>query len=140
MVASIGPAGREQFNEPAVCSDWRVEHAVDLMRHRVREPLFHRATGRGTWNQLNRAVLDHVGTSPAPFWRNLRLEHTRWRLLNSSRTITEISYECGFSDASHFSRWFKKTYGETPASYRDRRARLYSGGRIRQILDHPLQG
>lgn len=119
----------EQFNEPAVCGDWRVERAVDLMRHRIREPysIGRLAAALGTSvRQLNRAFLDHVGTSPAPFWRNLRLEHARWRLLNSSRTITEISYECGFSDASHFSRWFRKTYGETPASYRDRRARLYS--------------
>ncbi|MCP4334636.1 MAG: helix-turn-helix domain-containing protein, partial [Gammaproteobacteria bacterium] len=47
------------------------------------------------------------------------------RLMNSKRTITQIAYECGFADSSHFSRWFKTKFGETPRSYREHRlARL----------------
>lgn len=130
------PVLPEQFNQPSVCGDWRIERAVELMRHRIREPygIDCLAAALGTSvRQLTRAFQEHVGVSPSAFWRNLRLEHARWRLLNSSRTITEISHECGFSDASHFSRWFRKTYGETPASYRDRRSRIHSDAAFARV-------
>ncbi|MEM6376456.1 MAG: helix-turn-helix domain-containing protein [Pseudomonadota bacterium] len=35
--------------------------------------------------------------------------------------MTQIAYECGFADSSHFSRWFKERFGETPRRYRQRR-------------------
>ena len=39
-------------------------------------------------------------------------------LLNSSNTVLEISYECGFNNVSNFIRIFKKKKGMTPADYR----------------------
>ena len=33
----------------------------------------------------------------------------------------QLAFELGFSDASHFSRVFRKTAGESPAEYRKRR-------------------
>ena len=68
------------------------------------------------------------GKSPQSVWREMRLEHARWRLMNSSRSITRIAHECGFTDSSHFSRWFKRVYSETPQAYRNsRRATIRQG-------------
>ncbi len=51
-----------------------------------------------------------------------RLEHCR-RQLESARTrgvrISDVAYDWGFSDANHFSRIFRQTYGMSPTQYLD---------------------
>ncbi|HEV8315310.1 MAG TPA: helix-turn-helix domain-containing protein, partial [Burkholderiaceae bacterium] len=39
---------------------------------------------------------------------------------SAGRTITEIAYAAGFSDAAHFSRAFQQRFGMTPRAYRRR--------------------
>jgi AraC family transcriptional regulator len=34
------------------------------------------------------------------------------------RLLTEIAFECGFADQSHFIRSFRSYYGMTPLEYR----------------------
>ena len=33
------------------------------------------------------------------------------------KTIAEVAYACGFSDASYFNRCFRKEYGKTPSAF-----------------------
>jgi AraC-like DNA-binding protein len=40
------------------------------------------------------------------------------RLRQSSRSIKEISYEMGFTDMSHFNKFFHKYKGVSPREYR----------------------
>lgn len=109
------------FEELASCGDWRVERAIAFMRARLGSPCDIEEVAieiGASVRQLNRAFARHARRPPACFWRHLRLEHARWRLANSSRSITQIAYECGFSDTAHFGRWFKKAYSESPKRYR----------------------
>lgn len=39
-------------------------------------------------------------------------------LMFSTKSVSEIAFELGFSDISHFSKFFKKHYQETPTAYR----------------------
>jgi len=39
-------------------------------------------------------------------------------LLNTHLSVTEISYELGFSHKSHFGKYFRKIAGETPNRFR----------------------
>lgn len=39
---------------------------------------------------------------------------------SAGRSITEIAYAAGFSDAAHFSRAFQQRFGTTPRAYRKR--------------------
>lgn len=52
--------------------------------------------------------------------RQRRLARCRAALENqhSSKTVTEIAYEWGFSDSAHFSRLFKSAFGLPPAAYK----------------------
>lgn len=49
---------------------------------------------------------------------NIRISKACALLLNSSNSVLEISYECGFNNVSNFIRIFKKKKGFTPADYR----------------------
>lgn len=68
--------------------------------------------------QLERLFQAHFGRSPLSYFRKIRLKYGRWLLVNTDRSITDIAYECGFSDSSHFSRWFKSAFGQSPAAAR----------------------
>ena len=39
-------------------------------------------------------------------------------LKREEMSLTEIAYDCGFADQSHFIRVFKNTVGVTPFSFR----------------------
>ena len=116
--------GRLPFQDLEECGNWRVEQAVKIMRQKLREPDTTEKLAEmlgSTVRQLNRMFLKYAKATPQEVWRDMRLHHGRWRLMNSKRTITQIAYECGFADSSHFSRWFKTKYGETPRNYRVQR-------------------
>ena len=116
---------RLPYEELLSCGDWRVERAVQLMQRQLSEPSsVHRlAEQLGTSvSQLDRAFAEHSNMTPARLWREMRLQHARWRLLNSNRSITEIAHECGFADCAHLIRWFKRAFGETPQQFRRARA------------------
>jgi AraC-like DNA-binding protein len=51
-----------------------------------------------------------------------RLEHCRRDLIRASmrKNITEVAFRWGFNDSAHFSRVFKKRYGQSPRDFRDR--------------------
>lgn len=49
---------------------------------------------------------------------NARLSHAKELLKNTTKSIKEISDECGFYDQNHFYRTFKKEYNLSPSQYR----------------------
>jgi transcriptional regulator GlxA family with amidase domain len=118
--------GKLPFRELQTCGDWRVEEAIGLMNQSMSEPISSEKLAKClsiSRRQLDRVFQTHVGKTPQELYRDMRLEHARWRLLNSSRTITQIAYECGFSDCAHFVRWFKRKNGLSPKHYRGSRRR-----------------
>ncbi|HEY9508421.1 MAG TPA: AraC family transcriptional regulator [Verrucomicrobiae bacterium] len=56
--------------------------------------------------------------SPGKWLLQRRLEHSAKLLLNSPMNVTEIAFESGFEDISHFSRVFKERFGTPPLAYR----------------------
>ncbi len=47
-----------------------------------------------------------------------RLENSAFLLKNTSMSVTDIAFHCGFSDSNYFSTIFKKKYGISPLAYR----------------------
>ena len=68
--------------------------------------------------QLSREFPKYFGSSFGEYIRSVRLEKATSLLANKSLMLTEIAFECGFSDQSHFIRCFKQKYGVTPNQYR----------------------
>ncbi len=61
-----------------------------------------------------------MGVPPGEYLRNLRLSHAQTLLRTTDNSATDIAYACGFSDATQFSRAFKKAFDVTPSEYRKR--------------------
>lgn len=51
------------------------------------------------------------------YMRRLKIEKSLQMIKNSSGSLTEIAYECGFYDQSHFTRTFKHLTGFLPNAY-----------------------
>ena len=103
------------------CPDRRVANAIGLMRQQVFdtcrvEDIAYQVgtTKRGLTRLFNR----HLRSPPGQYWRNMRLNSAHWMIVNSDRSVTQIAYECGFTDSSHLIRWFKRRYDTTPARLR----------------------
>ncbi|WP_143137193.1 GlxA family transcriptional regulator, partial [Burkholderia ubonensis] len=70
--------------------------------------------------QLERLFKAETGKSPQAFAKQVRLRTAAWLLTSSDRTVADIASSCGFADASHLGREFRKQFGVPPAAYRER--------------------
>jgi len=59
-----------------------------------------------------------MGCTPRDYLINVRLQHSKKLLEETDMPISQIAYETGFSDASHFSNTFYKREGMTPKEHR----------------------
>ncbi|MCB1486897.1 MAG: helix-turn-helix domain-containing protein [Bauldia sp.] len=67
------------------------------------------------------AILEEDGTRFGEELKKLRLDHARALLAdpaNDSLRVTDIAFDSGFSDLSHFTRQFRLRFGESPTSVR----------------------
>lgn len=83
--------------------------------------------------QLERLFTEKAGMSPALAFRRLRLDRARQILLTSKKPIIEVALDVGFVNTSHFTKEFRRTYGQTPAEMRDSPARNREAPRERAL-------
>ncbi len=68
--------------------------------------------------QLTRELKLTLGVTPMQLVRHLRLLVSRELLPDRSKSITEIAYESGFYDHSHFCRTYRSAFGSNPSTGR----------------------
>lgn len=66
----------------------------------------------------------YLGVSPYRYIQRVRLSKAQIELARSDETIATIAERLGFCDQFHFSKQFKKSFGVSPASYRERKRRF----------------
>jgi AraC family transcriptional regulator len=69
---------------------------------------------------LSRAFRSHFGCTVGDYIRQLRVEHARKQMSDTSTPLVAIAADAGFSDQAHFTRIFKRMTGMTPGQYRAR--------------------
>jgi AraC family cel operon transcriptional repressor len=92
---------------------------------------------------LCRTIRAHYGVTPTAFVADLRLRHAEMLLATTSASLTEISYRCGFSSPSYFSKSFRTSRGVSPRNfrYRAREAVLPGAGKKSSgHLHHEVHG
>ena len=70
------------------------------------------------YSQLYRKIKSLTNYRPVELIRLLRLEKAREMMINTEKTISEISYEVGFSTPAYFTKCYRDRYGETPSDTR----------------------
>ena len=71
---------------------------------------------------LARRIVDVTGLPLSNFLFRMRLCHAMRRLLNSSDSVTDIAFACGFNDSNYFSSRFRQEIGVTPIQFRKQKA------------------
>lgn len=84
------------------------EITLEEMAHAAGMSLFH----------FSREFRKAMGSSPHRYLMTRRIERAKELLAIQKLSILDVSLECGFKDASHFSRVFRSIVGRTPRAYR----------------------
>ncbi|MEX1383840.1 helix-turn-helix domain-containing protein [Lutibacter sp.] len=69
-------------------------------------------------SSFKREFKEYFNTTPSRWLINKRLEHAKILLLGTNLNISEVGYECGFKNNSHFIQAFKKISKVTPNKFR----------------------
>jgi len=88
---------------------------------------------------LSRKFRSEVGVPYHKYIVTIRIEKSQPLLIDSKKSIKEISYDVGFSRTDLFSRAFKKIHRCSPGEFRERSLSL--NGSINtagQLLDHSI--
>lgn len=106
----------------------RLETALNRIGERFEDPALDVATvaqSLGISSRYLQRLLEMAGTSFTERVTELRLQRV-FALLSGGedgRSISDIAYEAGFSDLSHFNRLFRARFGDTPSGVRRLRRR-----------------
>ena len=61
----------------------------------------------------------HTGRNLTDYIIDIRLGAASRMLVDTSRSVSEISFNCGFNNLSNFNRIFKKKKGCSPTAFRE---------------------
>jgi AraC family transcriptional regulator, glycine betaine-responsive activator len=94
---------------------------IEKMETTIESPLDRKAMAafaRVTPRHLDRLFATQLRSTFLAEYRRIRLAHARKLLQQSSLSVSEIAFACGFSDPGHFARRYRETYGGPPRTTR----------------------
>ncbi len=100
----------------------KVKTVVEFMQENLQEKCSLKQfaeVARLSERQINELFQAEFEMPPCSYFKELRLEKAKRLLLNSALSIKEVRTHIGYSDASDFTRDFKKKYGAAPSHYRE---------------------
>ena len=101
----------------------KLERILRFMHEKFRESIMlaEVATKSGMSEaSLTRFLKKRTGKTFIDTLNDIRISQAVCRLIDTSASITEICYNCGFNNVSNFNRIFKKRKGCTPTDYRQK--------------------
>lgn len=102
-------------------NDFRIRKSIKLMSECVGEEVdldkvaVESGLSRPHFFKLFRT---QIGVTPKLYWNTIRMEQALDQLAESPKSITDISFDLGFSSQSSFSRFFAMNTGLAPTDYR----------------------
>jgi AraC family transcriptional regulator len=100
---------------------WQVSRVEHLVRSQLSRPIRIEelaAATRLSPSYFSYAFRRTVGESPICYLRRCRIELARQLMLQTDKSLAEISLECGLADQSHLTRCFRAFVGISPGTWR----------------------
>jgi len=122
VAEQVGPMPLNVGDDPTLPET--LQTLLALMRANIEEPLT--LVELAQWANISRRQMErlfqtHLDTSPSRYYLEIRLLHARRLLMQTNRSVLNISLASGFVSSSHFSNCFKDYYGITPSAARQHR-------------------
>ncbi len=112
--------------------------AVSIMESNIEEPIGLDELARHVGisrRQLERLFQKHLHCVPTRYYLELRLARARQLLLQTSVSIVDVAFACGFVSAPHFSKSYRDYFGIPP-----REERHLRGARSEAATEPPKPG
>lgn len=82
----------------------------------------------------------YMQTTVTGYINKKRLEQAAFLLVNSSLSITDIAFQCGYNSRQHFAKTFQKFYGTGPKAYRQLHGKSVTASTGSDYYFRTLQG
>lgn len=102
----------------------KLTEVVSLMEANIEEPMSPDELSHYVGisrRQLERLFQKHLHCVPTRYYMELRLNRARQLLLQTDKSIVDVSLACGFVSAPHFSKCYRDLFGITPREERSLR-------------------
>ena len=99
----------------------KIISSVKTMEENLEEPLSQVELSKKaniSLRQLERLFKKYLLSTPTNYYLKLRLEKSRYLLLQTSMSILSVALACGFISASHFSKCYRDNFGISPRAER----------------------
>lgn len=94
---------------------------ISMMEEQLEEPVscveLAKTVGMSA-RQLERLFRKYLNYAPTRYYLELRLNRSRFLLLQTNMTILSVALACGFVSASHFSKCYREHFKRTPSEER----------------------
>jgi AraC-like DNA-binding protein len=110
------------ITEQITSNSRRIEKAFQYMNNNYDRPVTLNEVARlvnMTEVSFSRFIKKRTGNTFIDTLNEIRLGHASKKLIDTTHSISEISYHCGFNNISNFNRIFKKKKGCTPKEFRE---------------------
>jgi AraC-like DNA-binding protein len=107
----------------------RIDKAYEFMNANFHKPISLKDISKlvnMTEVSFSRFIKKRTGNTFIDSLNEIRLGHATKMLIETTHSVAEISYKCGFNNISNFNRFFKKKKQCTPKEFRQN----YSGTRV----------
>ena len=67
---------------------------------------------------LCRVFKKHTGMTLSHYINQIKIQHACELLIDTTKNVTEIAFECGYNSSMYFCKTFKEQMGCTPSEFR----------------------
>ena len=103
---------------------------IHLMETNIEAPLSLPSIAKScqlSLRQIERLFHKYRDMTPSQYYLSLRLNHAKRLLLNTNRSVIDISIATGFETQSYFTACYRKHFGRSPRSHRSQVAAEHRG-------------
>ncbi|MDY4374272.1 GlxA family transcriptional regulator [Pectobacterium carotovorum] len=122
LVSGFAPPSSLTWNSPELeDSPMSVRRALIIMRQSLASRLSSEDIAQRSGlsrRQLDRSLQKSIGRTIQQAYMEMKIAQACWLMLRTSRTLSQIAADTGFSDPSHLSRIFQQHLGLAPGKWR----------------------